>query len=76
MLNDIYVAKQGDRLDVIYYKHYGNLMQNNYSSGYNAFIMANSHLLPYPPVLNGGEIVYLIALESINDDDKVSALWD
>ncbi|WP_120945767.1 tail protein X [Helicobacter labacensis] len=57
-----YIAKQGDRWDSIYFKHYGEIVQNGYQSGYNAFLLANIALLDID-VFAGGERVILPVFE-------------
>lgn len=47
-----YIAKQGDRLDLITFKHYGNLQM------FPAVLQVNPHLLENP-ILKGGEKVFL-----------------
>ncbi len=70
-----YIAKQGDRLDSIYYRFYGEIELNSYESGYNAFVLANIHLAR-KPVLQGGEIVSLPRFESTNSTDEVLGIWE
>ena len=70
-----YIAKQGDRLDSIYYRFYGEITLHNYESGYNAFVSANIHLIS-SPVLQGGERVYLPNFESASSTDEVLGLWE
>lgn len=73
-----YIAKQGERLDSIYAKHYGidsNLNTLNYESGYNAFILANIHLIN-SPILKGGEIITLIDLKEVEVNDEVLGIWE
>lgn len=70
-----YIAKQGDRLDSIYYRFYGDITLHSYESGYNAFVLANIHLIS-SPVLQGGERVYLPNFESASSTDEVLGLWE
>lgn len=70
-----YTAKQGDRLDSIYYRFYGDIELHSYESGYNAFVLANIHLA-HSPVLQGGEMVYLPNFESANSSDEVLGIWE
>ena len=69
-----YTAEQGDRLDSIYYRFYGEITLDSYESGYNAFGLANIHLVRLP-VLQGGEIVYLPSFE-VAKADEVLGLWE
>lgn len=70
-----YLAKQGERLDSIYFRFYGDITLHSYESGYNAFVLANIHLA-HRPVLQGGEIVYLPSFESANSSDEVLGIWE
>lgn len=69
-----YLAKQGDRLDSIHYRFYGDITLHSYESGYNAFVLANIHLVRLP-VLQGGEIVYLPRFEE-SKADEVLGIWE
>lgn len=64
---DFYIAKEGDRLDIIYYRFYGDFSQDGYRGGFDAFCIANPHLLS-TPILKGGEKVYLP--DFLNDGAK------
>lgn len=43
-----YIAKQGDRLDSIYFRFYSAIALHSYESYYNAFVLANIHLARSP----------------------------
>lgn len=75
MSERIYIAVQGDRWDSIYFKHYGDLIQNGYQSGYNAFLLANVELLDID-VFEGGErvVVPVLELEEVSYD--IVPVWD
>ncbi|WP_394908903.1 hypothetical protein [uncultured Helicobacter sp.] len=70
-----YLAKLGDRLDSIYARFYGEITLHSYESGYNAFVLANIHLISNP-VLQGGERVYLPSFESASSTDEVLGIWE
>ncbi|MCE3037520.1 phage tail protein [Helicobacter anatolicus] len=54
-----YIAKQGERLDGIYFNLYGELdLTPTYDSGFHYFCLINHHLL-HKAVLDGGDIVYI-----------------
>ncbi|WP_104637147.1 tail protein X [Helicobacter felis] len=71
----VYTAVQGDRWDSIYYKHYGDLAQNGYKSGYNAFLLANVDLLDID-VFEGGERVVLPVFEVEEESDEIKGPWE
>ncbi|WP_162983127.1 tail protein X [Helicobacter mehlei] len=68
------VALQGERWDSLFFKHYGHLEQHGYTSGYNAFLLANVKLLSID-VFEGGEVVSLPALEDIAEGNDIVPLW-
>lgn len=73
-----HIATQGERLDSIYAKYYGIVSSLNtlhYESGYNAFVLANIHLVS-TPILKGGEIVYLPNLKETQESDEVLGIWE
>lgn len=53
-----YIAKQNERFDTLFIRFYGKFYQNDYENGYNAFILANIHLID-KGVFEGGEIIYI-----------------
>ena len=61
-----YIALQGERLDLIFFREYGSFWQDGYASGFNAFCLQNAHLLS-KPVLSGGEVVYLPEIQETNN---------
>ncbi|MFC2751089.1 tail protein X [Campylobacter showae] len=65
-----YLAKDGDTLDMICYKHYKSLNDSVYSQ----FLRANEHLLGKEK-LSGGDIVNLPDIE-VKAAVKVTYLWD
>lgn len=72
-------AKQGDRLDSIYVKYYGDITLHSYEKGYNAFVLANRHLLQcrdFQGVCKGGEIIYLPNLTNEQSSNEVLGLWE
>ncbi|WP_158650170.1 tail protein X [Helicobacter bizzozeronii] len=69
------VALQGERWDSLFFKHYGHLEQQGYTSGYNAFLLANVKLLSID-VFAGGEVVNLPILETIEEGDDIVPLWE
>ncbi|TLD80188.1 hypothetical protein LS68_008190 [Helicobacter sp. MIT 05-5293] len=74
-----YQAKQGDRLDSIYVKIYGDMTLSSYESGYNAFVIANIHLLrckDFSGVCKGGEIIYLPNLQTTQNNTEEIGLWE
>ena len=77
-----YVAKQGDRLDNIFARFYADSAlaesgqsKNNYTTGYNAFILANIYLIDLP-VLQGGEIVNLPQLSAESSENEIIGIWE
>lgn len=73
-----YQAKQGDRLDSIYARFYKDMgLRNNYTNGYNAFVLANIHLMKdFSGVCKGGELIYLPNQDIEQDDKVVLGLWE
>lgn len=75
-----YQAKLGDRLDSIYAQHYKDIkLCNSYKSGYNAFILANKHLLTdkdFNGVCKGGEVIYLPYLTIEQNPEVVLGIWE
>lgn len=65
-----YLAKDGDSLDALCYKHYKTLEKSIYSE----FLRANEHLLN-KDLLNSGDIVNFPDIE-IKSVRKVVYLWD
>ena len=65
-----YLAKDGDTLDMICYRHYKSLNDSVYSQ----FLRANEHLLGKEK-LSGGDIVNLPDIE-VKASVKVTYLWD
>ena len=73
-----YQAKQGERLDSIYAKNYGDISLHSYESGYNAFVLANINLIQskdFKGICKGGEIIYLPSLTKQNDTE-VLGIWE
>ncbi|TLD97684.1 hypothetical protein LS71_002790 [Helicobacter jaachi] len=69
-----YIATQGERLDMIFVKIYGDLYQNSYESGYNAFILANIDLI-HTPILSGGEVVKCPIFSDNTESSEELGLW-
>ena len=65
-----YLTKQGDMLDAICFKHYGERPHS-----VEAVLDANSGLAGYPPKLPAGLIIILPDLGAAIDTSKIS-LWD
>ncbi|WP_104750800.1 tail protein X [Helicobacter salomonis] len=68
-------ALQGERWDTLYFKHYGDIVQNGYTSGYNAFLLANINLLDID-VFAGGEQIILPFFELEDVGDDIIPPWD
>ncbi|PAF53255.1 hypothetical protein BKH42_06935 [Helicobacter sp. 13S00482-2] len=60
-----YIAKEGERLDSVYFKHYGDFNQNQY----DAFLMQNHHLL-LKDSLEGGDRVLI--LQRKQEDESIT----
>lgn len=65
-----YLAKDGDSLDMLCYKHYQTLDTDVYSQ----FLRQNEHLLT-KEVLKGGDIVYFPDIKT-KQIKKVKYLWE
>nr|DAK15206.1 MAG TPA: hypothetical protein [Caudoviricetes sp.] len=65
-----YLAKDGDSLDMLCYKHYQTLDTDMYSQ----FLRQNEHLLT-KEVLKGGDIVYFPDIKT-KQIKKVKYLWE
>jgi phage tail protein X len=65
-----YMAKDGDRLDVIIFKAYGN----NDADVTATVLDANEHLLNTNS-LKAGDIVYLPEIEQKTSENPSKALW-
>ncbi len=65
-----YRAVDGDRLDIIVFKAYGNID----AVVFDAVLDANEHLLN-SSVLKAGDIVYLPEVVQSIDEKKTEALW-
>jgi len=65
-----YLAKDGDTLDMLCYKHYQTLDTDVYSQ----FLRQNEHLLT-KEVLKGGDIVYFPDIKT-KQIKKVKYLWE
>jgi phage tail protein X len=66
----IYMAKDGDRIDVIIFKAYGN----NDADVTAAVLDANEHLLDANR-LKAGDIVYLPEIQQSKSEDQTKVLW-
>ena len=64
-----YIAKDGDRLDLIVYKHYKRL------DIFSTVLELNTHLLERYE-LNIGDIVYLPDIANTPKIKELKALWD
>lgn len=73
MKGKFYIAKQGDRLDSIFYKFYGSFYEDGYNSGFHAFCIANVHLLD-SVILQGGERVRIIDFKQEEESEQESTL--
>ncbi len=69
------VAIQGERWDTLYFKHYGEIVQNGYKSGYNAFLLANIELLDID-VFKGGERVKLPTFTDEAIASDITPIWE
>lgn len=65
-----YLAKDGDSLDMLCYKHYQTLDTDMYSQ----FLRQNEHLLT-KEVLKGGDIIYFPDIKT-KQIKKVKYLWE
>jgi len=64
------MAIDGDRLDIIVFKAYGNID----TVVFDAVLDANEHLLKRS-VLKAGDIVYLPEIVQLANEKKIPALW-
>lgn len=60
-----YIASEGERLDSIFFKHYGNDFNQK---AYDEFMMANYYLL-LKDILNAGDIVIIPEIKPIEQEE-------